>query len=246
MGKLLMTLCVLFLIGCQEPGVALAQASDSGTNVVFVVDTSGSMDGDKMQQTKSALSRSIALLPDHANVGILLFDDDLTWIFPIGKLDRRNVESQVDRIYAGGGTAIGRALEEASRALTEHKGRLPRTLSEAVFQIVLMTDGSNTNGTHPMLVIPQVSRTGQRLDIVGIEFYDDGIKQALAQSGFKQAYHEAHQVGELFRVLKKILKLEEVSMGTGGARDASILLGFDAEILRALLQAVVTAERKMH
>lgn len=238
-------LLILLFTSCGKPGPALAtDSSDSKTNVVFVVDTSGSMSGDKINKTRDALTRSVALLPDDANIGLLEFSGSCTWIVPIGRLDRNFVNGRIENMSAGGGTVIGNALSAASEGLAQHKARMGPKAAGATFQIVLMSDGANGGGLDPIDVIAQVSRTGQRLDVIGVEFQDSGIQAALEASGFKNGYHEVAQVDRLFQTIKQILKLETINIGSGGPGDVSVLQNIPPDVIRALLQAILTAERK--
>lgn len=239
---------LLLLTGCiiREGGIALAEPSDSKTNIVFVVDTSGSMAGEKIVQLRSALTQTLALLPNDANVGLLEFASDFQWVYPLGKLDRQAMRAQIERLDAGGGTNIGDALHVASIVLEEHRGRFAGGTQEASFRIVLMSDGMQEGwGLDPVQEIPEIVKRKQGLNVIGIEFEDRGIKAALAQSGLTHAYHEVHQARELFRTIKQVLNLESVRVDASGrAGDLSVLTNVPPEVIQALLSALVSAERQ--
>lgn len=245
MNKLLLVL--LLLTGCEimEPGIALAEPSDSKTNIVFVVDISGSMqENDKIGQARGALVKTLGKLPSDANVGILIFSGSTQWLVGIGRLNKAVAMERINRITPEGGTAIGDALTVASRALEEHKERMGAKAEGATFQVILMSDGQNTGGIHPVDAIAQVSRAKQRLDVIGVEFRDEGIKTALKTHKFENAYHEVSRATELFAAIAEVLNLETITIGTGGSGDISVLTNVPPDVLRALLQAVLAAERR--
>lgn len=235
-------LLLLLLTSCHS-GVALGQPSKSNVNVVFVVDSSGSMDdNNKMEATRNALQRSIDLLPDNANVGILEFAGFTTWIVPIGEMNRQEISKQIQGISSSGATAIGNAMQEASTALIAHRDHFPGNKETATFQIVLMTDGQNSRGRDPLEVIPQVKQNGQRLDVIGIEFHDEGILGALTQSGFESGYHDVAQVEQLFTVLKEVLNIETVT-STNGIDDFDLIASVPVDVAQACVSAIVTASK---
>ncbi len=244
MNRFTSLLLLVFLTGCMKPGEALAEPSDSKTNVVLVLDVSGSMAGDRITQAKNALVGVLTKLPDDANVGVIQFNGNYNWLVPIGRLNRPSAIAQIRRIGVGGNTAIGDALTAASRGLEQHRQRLGPRAEGAKFQIVLMSDGDNTAGRNPVDAIAEVSQTGQRLDVIGVEFVDKNIRATLARYGFSNAYHEVHEASRLFQTLKQVLNLESVKVSGGGAGDISVLANVPPDVLNALLQAIVAAERK--
>lgn len=238
-------LLLLLLAGCAtNPGTALAEPSNSRTNVVFVLDVSPSMDGNKIVQAKEALEKSLKLLPPDSNVGVLIFGGSQHWLVPIGRLQLSSAIDRVRSIGFIGSTAVGDALAVASRALEQHKQRMGPKAAEATFQIVLMSDGESNSGMNPVQAIAEVSQAGHRLNVIGVEFRDQGIMNALPRYGFHNAYHEVAQATKLFETIKRVLKLETINMGGGGPGDISVLANVPPDVLRALLQAIVTAERK--
>lgn len=108
--------------------------------LVFVIDTSGSMDGTSIKQAKKALQYGLAQLKPQDKFNIIRFSDDLESVFTDSrKASRKNLDIAhdfVDWLRADGGTEMLPAL---SMALAGDKE------SQGLRQIVFLTDGSIGN-----------------------------------------------------------------------------------------------------
>nr|WP_281419458.1 VWA domain-containing protein [Bacillus alkalicola] len=114
--------------------------------MVFVIDRSGSMQGERLELAKEAAMRSVELLREGDTVGVIAFDDQ-TW--PIVETeemkDTKHVTEQISGITAGGGTDIYPGLAEAYHQLRQHE--LQRR------HIILLTDGqSPETGNYQTLI----------------------------------------------------------------------------------------------
>ncbi len=124
----------------------------------FVLDRSGSMEGDRMVAMKAAMGGLIdgdpttlagrfARLADRERTTLITFSGvvDPSQSFAIDRADaagRRNLLGSVNAITPGGGTAIYDAVAEAMRQAVAEQPQAP----ERVYSIVLMTDGENNAG----------------------------------------------------------------------------------------------------
>jgi Mg-chelatase subunit ChlD len=134
--------------------------SRPGTAVVVLVDTSGSMAQSvfdhagarrpKYQIAREALERIIEQTgkwkkdhPDsHLQMGIYHFSGMVAPVLPMGDFDQDKAQAALARIPSpNGGTAIGRALEDAFKAL--YRSGCRRKF------VVCVTDGENTSGPEP-------------------------------------------------------------------------------------------------
>ncbi|QLJ08958.1 marine proteobacterial sortase target protein [Pseudoalteromonas sp. JSTW] len=130
--------------------------------MVFVVDTSGSMHGQSMEQAKHALFYALSLLDENDSFNIIGFDNDVTALSESAMIANdfniRRAERFIYGLQADGGTEISNAL---SRVLDgkQHDG--------FVRQIVFLTDGSVGNETQLFSQI-QADLGDSRLFTVGI------------------------------------------------------------------------------
>ena len=97
--------------------------------VVYVLDTSGSMDGEKLVAVKSALKYDLEKINYYQEneadlnylVQILTFDSEINWFPSNGPTDAKSIVSQIELIEAGGLTDVGKALTELNAKLNRKK-----------------------------------------------------------------------------------------------------------------------------
>ena len=131
---------------------------------IFIIDSSGSMEGASMQQAKAALLLALDDLKSGDKFNIIDFDSMARPLFSDSKFaDASSIgeaKSFVEKIDADGGTEMLKALQ---LAMPEH----PTTASGAVRQVIFMTDGQVGNEQELFSFIH--SRLGEsRLFTVGI------------------------------------------------------------------------------
>jgi len=126
-------------------------------DVVFVVDTSGSMAGAKLQQAKKALEFCVENLNGEDRFEIVRFSTEVEALF--GKLvdadseHRKRASNFIAELRPIGGTAIADALQSALKTRTEK--------TERPFVIIFLTDGLPTVGTrNPDDILAEVKKAG--------------------------------------------------------------------------------------
>ncbi|MES9971335.1 MAG: marine proteobacterial sortase target protein [Candidatus Thiodiazotropha sp.] len=139
----------LFTDHWQDEGYALLmllppapEHLDYGLNrdLVFVVDHSGSMHGESMDQAKAALRLSIARLKPTDRFNLIAFNNRSRMLFltpqPASRSNLSRAIRFIDRMQAQGGTEMLPALEKAL---------LDQYLGTRLRQVVFLTDGSVGN-----------------------------------------------------------------------------------------------------
>ncbi|MEE8046048.1 MAG: VWA domain-containing protein, partial [Dehalococcoidia bacterium] len=111
--------------------------------VNFVVDTSGSMDGEKLKQAKDGLIKALDSMASNNQVGFLSFHDKVTAGVPIAPLseNRFQIATAVDNLRAGGQTALYEAIKVAVEAVDRAEGD-----PDAIRGVVVLTDGQANKG----------------------------------------------------------------------------------------------------
>ncbi|WP_123537232.1 vWA domain-containing protein [Halosimplex salinum] len=126
-----------------EPGT---QTGVSERHIVLCLDTSGSMDGAKLDQAREGASWVFGLLEPDDYVGIVAFDSDASVVMRPTKWSETSREaamSRVDDLGAGGGTDMYDGLDSARTAL-DSLGYRPET-DDAVRRILLLSDGKDNS-----------------------------------------------------------------------------------------------------
>ncbi|MEJ2232111.1 MAG: VWA domain-containing protein, partial [Nitrospirales bacterium] len=118
------------------PTLIEAGPGDMAREVIFVIDTSGSMAGASIVQAKAALKLAVSRLTPKDRFNIIQFNSVTKQLFPEARaVDPRSIQrarSYVDALQAEGGTEILPALIQALAHQEEHA---------SLRQVIFMTDG---------------------------------------------------------------------------------------------------------
>lgn len=154
-----------YLLTMIVPGVNEAEVLPR--DLVFVIDTSGSMAGESIRQARSALQQGLATLTPDDRFNVIRFNNQTHALFMQPEAATANnlarARRYVANLQADGGTEMGPALERAlatSASAGENAG-------ERVRQVVFITDGAVGNEAALFAQIRQ-QLGSQRLFTVGI------------------------------------------------------------------------------
>ncbi len=150
------------LLMVMPPSTDNAPTEVQGREMVFVIDTSGSMHGLSMQQAKAALAMALKRLGKGDRFNVIQFDDRTDALFPVAvpatSHNLKRALRYVSGLDADGGTEMLPALKLALDGRSE---------TPLLRQVVFLTDGSVGNEEALFEVIKQ--RLGaSRLFTVGI------------------------------------------------------------------------------
>lgn len=175
------------------------------TNVYLVVDTSGSMEGNKITLTRAALHSFVdQMRGDRDQVGLITFATNVYVERPVQELDeagRTALNTQIDRLAASGNTALIDGIWEAYSRLTTEGS------SEAINAIVVMTDGQENSSRQSLSAMQRRIQQEQGMQIVifTIAFGNDAdekLMRSIAETGGGQ-YRRADEtdIEDLYKII---------------------------------------------
>jgi Ca-activated chloride channel family protein len=170
---LLLAALAALVVALARPQHTIAAPQRAAT-VMMVTDTSGSMNAtdvhpDRLSAAQSAAHKLADELPQPLRLGLVSFADAPQLDVP-PTTDRDAVKPAIDRLAAGGGTAMGlgleRALEIARTPVPDASGTGSRRLPAV---LVLLSDGADTaGGISPLQVAEQAHRYGIKVFAVAL------------------------------------------------------------------------------
>ncbi len=193
----------------------------------FLVDTSGSMCGEKIGSLNEAVRETIPDLndlsvsnPDAAiKIAALQFDSDVKWLYP------QPIEAekfQWNDLQADGLTALGGALDELNIRLSKSQFMQEAAGSYAPV-IILLSDGGPTDNFDGALERIKRNNWFKHAIKVAIAIGNDADKNVLAQfAGTSEAVFEVHNKAALRAIIKFVsVTSSQVNSKSSGVEDAS-------------------------
>jgi Ca-activated chloride channel family protein len=128
-------------------------------SIMLATDVSGSMLSTDVQPNrliaaKRAARQFVSDVPKGVNVGVMAFNTAAT-VLQSPTRDHDAVDLAIDRLQVSGGTATGQAILTATRSLENQPGVDGRKPPAA---IVLISDGTSTNGVDPLEAAAEAKR----------------------------------------------------------------------------------------
>lgn len=151
-------------------------ANRKRANIVLVIDTSHSMDGQKIMEAKAGIEFLLTrLLPDD-RVALVAFSDVPQTLVPLDLLsvNRAALQNAVSQITAHGGTAMYDALLAANPvfgAADNHGDRIDA--------VILLSDGADTKSTSTLANVQRAYPPEGALSIFPIAYGEDAKKTVL-------------------------------------------------------------------
>ena len=143
--------------------VSLWKRHKKHTDVVLALDTSGSMkDDNKIQNAKAGAKELIRMLGDEDRLSLVTFNERVSWADKdvLMKDGRERINSQIDSLFANGGTAFYDAVAGAYQHLAKKQA------PDRILAIVALTDGLDTNSSLSLdNLISQIRYEGEKKNV---------------------------------------------------------------------------------
>ncbi|MEQ1567563.1 MAG: VWA domain-containing protein [Myxococcota bacterium] len=225
----------LELSAAEVPGRAVP------TDLVLVLDRSGSMDGEKMLDARAAARALVSGLSADDRFALVSFADDARVDYPLAPVSERSYTA-IGRIGASGGTEVGRGLAAGLDRVEPAAGRARR--------VVLISDGRPNDPTGLDALAVRAARAETPLSAIGIGAdYDEALMQRMADLGTGNFYW-ATRGPELEQTLASELSTARESVATavvvhvGGGAQLVDAGGLPVDGDRASLGSLFSGQRR--
>lgn len=158
-------------------------------NLAIVLDRSGSMAGQKLEQAKKAACLAIDQLKSEDTVSVIVYDDipeTLVKAQPVG--NKEKIKSKINQIKEGNSTAIYASLKQANREMEEFLS------SKRINRILLLSDGlANVGPSSPndfAELGASLRHKGIVVTTIGLgDDYNEDLMMALAEASNGNYYY---------------------------------------------------------
>ncbi|MFA6508135.1 MAG: VWA domain-containing protein [Treponemataceae bacterium] len=134
-------------------GTAQSDRSRPELNVALVLDRSGSMQGEKLEQAREAARYAVGLLAPQDFLSLVVYDTEVRVLVPSTRVqDKARFYRAIDEIYAGSSTAL---FAGVSRGAQEVRRRLS---SDRVNRVILLSDGIANVGPDSPAALQELGR----------------------------------------------------------------------------------------
>lgn len=185
-------------------------------NILFLMDVSGSMGGEKIKKAKDAIEEALDRLPQGAVIGLRTFNQASQRVVLPSARGEQAILDGLPGLSAGGGTDIGGVLYNAGVDIDVFEvGHPGAASSRAPWTWILVSDGEGNNPSHDLSVARQVaSRLPQVVcHTIGIELSFVGR-------------NELEEIARIFNGQSQFVGREGLARAV---RDAVSLAGFTRE-----------------
>jgi len=167
------------------------QGERTPTNIVLVLDRSGSMSGEKLRKAKEASAEAIYALGQQDIMSVVTYDDAVQVLVPATKLtDKSAVADKIKKITAGGSTAlfagVSKGAEEVRKFLEKDR----------VNRVILMSDGIANVGPSSPRELAELGRSLSKEGIsvstigLGLGYNEDLMTELARKSNGNHAFAE--------------------------------------------------------
>lgn len=191
----------------KAPSQNLAAAQTRPTDMLIVLDRSGSMAAEKkISFAKAAIHDVLAQLSSTDRFGLVSFSNNAIVHSPlvaVNDANRENLDWLVDTIPAEGSTNMSDGLQAAWRLISDNRP------SERLKKVLLLSDGQANQGiTDPQglaAIVTQITQTGTVLSTIGMGLdFNETLMTSLADYGMGH-YSYLEDLSGLTEILAKDL-----------------------------------------
>lgn len=189
----------------------------------FLIDTSGSMEGNKIGAVNDAVVNVLPMLNDisetnpdaEIKVAALEFSSGVNWLYDEPKIAKDFIWQDVT---AGGLTSLGGACAELAAKLSRNGGFMQSASGSFAPAIILLSDGGPTDNYEAGLAKLQSNNWFKSAIKIAIAIGDDADKDVLKQfTGNSEAVITVHNID----ALKQIIRVVAVTSSQIGSKSST-------------------------
>lgn len=208
----------------KAPKRALTQPQTRSTDMLIVLDRSGSMAAEKkMAFAKAAIHDVLAQLTSNDHFALVSFSNNAiihSPLVPINAANRENLDRIVEAIPADGGTTMSDGLQSALQLMSDNHH------SERLKKVLLLSDGQANQGiVDPQglaSIVSQITKTGAVLSTIGMGLdFNETLMTSLADYGMGH-YSYLEQLSGLGSILGKDLSDTRTIYATASTLDVTL------------------------
>ncbi len=213
-------------------------AKRTPVNLAIVLDKSGSMSGQKIDDAKAAAIKAVGMLAPDDIVSVIAYDDGVHVLVPATRVaDRESIFNGINAIQAGGSTALFAGVSKGAAELRKFYDR------NKVNRIVLLSDGlANVGPSSPGDLAElgtSLGREGIAVTTIGVGLdYNEDLMTQLAQrsDGNHMFAEEPGDLDDIFAqefgaVTSVVAQNVEIIINCANGAQPIRVLGRDAEIV---------------
>jgi len=206
-------------------------------NLALVIDKSGSMNGQKMQQAIEATVMAVDYLKPGDVVSIIAYDNQAQVLVPATEVtDKQAIQDRIRNLTAGGGTALYAGVVQGAMELHEFLD------PNRVNRVILLSDGQANNGPSSPAELGELGasliRDGISVSTIGLGlgYNEDLMTQlALRSDGNHDFVEDVENLAMIFNqefgdVLSVVAQDVSVTINCGDGIRPVRVLGREAEI----------------
>lgn len=201
------------------------QEDRTPANIAIVLDKSGSMRGNKLENAKEAAKMAVDLLNENDIISIISYDSTVNVLVPATKVsDKTSIHRAISRMRSNGNTALFAGVSKGAAEIRKFLSK------DRVNRVILLSDGQANVGPSTATELGELgaslSKDGITVTTIGLGTgYNEDLMANLA--GFSDGNHAFVENAE---DLAKVFKYEFGDVLSVVAQDVEIIIKLNKDI----------------